>query len=99
MNINHILFREKKVKALLLLADTEFPKKTASEIGFALKATYADISKFFKLMEVEGIVYRERNGRMKELSLTKKGYIIAQHLKEMKDKLAIENAKEPEVGG
>jgi len=83
-----ILFCEKPAKFLLLLLReyTDEPK-TMSWLSWQTKCNFSHVITVINKYEKEGIVVREKQGRMQLLSLTKKGYIIAQHIEKIMELL------------
>ena len=83
-----IIFFEKPAKFLLLLLReyTDEPK-TMSWLSWQTKCNFSHVITVINKYEKESIVVREKQGRMKILSLTKKGYIITQHLEKIMELL------------
>lgn len=78
-----ILFFEKPAKFLLLLLRVTDEPKTCSWISYQTKSHFSYVSDVIKRYEKEEIVVREKHGRIQILSLTTKGYIIAQHIEKI----------------
>jgi DNA-binding MarR family transcriptional regulator len=75
----NLLFREKPAMLLMTLINTQ--KETyASSIAKKIDCTYSHIVKILKEMEYNGVVTFEKRGRLKIITLTKKGEDIAKNI-------------------
>lgn len=88
----NILFREKVVNSFL-----ELLKGNNCALHIAKKSdiTYSHWVKVLKQCEKNEILTREKIGRKKELVLTKKGYEIMVHIKEIYKILGYEEISKP----
>lgn len=75
----HLLFREKPARLLLCLINTQ-QEQYASTIAKKIDCTYSHIIKILQEMEKNNIVMFTRKGRLKIISLTKKGEEIAKSI-------------------
>lgn len=76
------LFREKPVMMLVtLLTSTE--EMYASTLAKAVDCTYSHVVKVLQQMNKAGLVSFHKRGRLKILSLTKKGTKVAEHLNDV----------------
>ncbi len=74
-----LIFREKPAKLLLALINT--PEEVyASTIAKKIDCTYSHIVKILQAMETNGIVTFHKKGRLKIITLTKKGEEIAKSI-------------------
>jgi len=85
-----ILFREKPVKFLIYLLDTEMQPKTLSAIAKRTDCFYNHIEKLSKKYVEAGLIVKEKKGRDCNLSLTRKGFVVATELKTIFKKLGID---------
>ena len=81
--IFHVFFREKPVMLLLSIANS---KKVvyASSVAKMIDCTYSHVVKILQQMEENGLIKFDRQGRLKLLTLTKKGQDIAEHLNKVR---------------
>lgn len=86
--MNYVLFREKPTLMLCyLLQDYTDNPKTLTYLSFKIKSHFSYVQGIIGKCIKNELVAAEKKGRIVELSLTKKGYIIAQNLKIVWDKL------------
>jgi len=86
--MHKILFRIPALVLMKLLQPTE-KEKTETWIHRETKITHSYVIKVIRDLVKLGLVVKERKGRKQELSLTKKGDIIANELKNVFDKLEV----------
>jgi len=84
--IFNIFFREKPAMMLLELKNV---KGTiyASNLAKKTDCTYSHVVKVLQEMQRYGLVNFEKQGRLKLLSLTKKGSDVAEHINQVKNLL------------
>ena len=77
--IFNVFFREKPA---MLLVNLKNAKGTiyASSMAKQIDCTYSHVVKILQEMHKEGLVNFEKQGRLKLLTLTKKGQDIAEHI-------------------
>lgn len=77
--IFHVFFREKPVMLLITIANS---KKAvyASSVAKLIDCTYSHVVKILQQMEENGLIKFEKQGRLKLLTLTKKGEEIAEYM-------------------
>ncbi|HLD18746.1 MAG TPA: winged helix DNA-binding protein [Candidatus Nanoarchaeia archaeon] len=77
--IFNVFFREKPA---MLLVNLKNAKGTvyASSMAKQIDCTYSHVVKILQEMNKEGLVNFEKQGRLKLLTLTKKGQDIAEHI-------------------
>lgn len=77
VDIKNVFFREKPVAILLALLheDSSYPSVIAKKVD----VTYSHAVKLLQLMEDQDLLVSSRNGRIKMVSLTQKGRVVAQH--------------------
>jgi len=77
--IFNVFFREKPAMMLVHLRNS---KNTiyASNLAKQIDCTYSHVVKILQSMQKEGIVNFDKQGRLKLLTLTKKGQDIADHI-------------------
>lgn len=78
--IKHILFRDAPYLLLMALYD-ERETTFSSAIAKKVNVTYSHVVKIISIFEKENIVGFDKKGRIKKLTLTKKGQDIALYLK------------------
>jgi predicted transcriptional regulator len=76
------LFREKPVMMLVTLLTTN-EEMYASTLAKAVDCTYSHVVKVLQQMNKAGLVGFHKQGRLKILSLTKKGTSVAENLNEV----------------
>jgi len=74
-----LIFKEKPAKLLLTLINTR-DEIYASTIAKRIDCTYSHIIKILQNMETDGIVNFHKKGRLKIITLTKKGEEIAKSI-------------------
>ena len=89
--IDKLMFREVTPNVLLILynhsgEDVLF----ASKIAKVIDSTYGHVTEIINQLEKEGIVTKEKCGRIQNVKLTLKGIAIAINVKATKDALATE---------
>jgi DNA-binding MarR family transcriptional regulator len=77
--IFNVFFREKPVMMMLGLMNSKGPIY-ASSLAKSVDCTYSHVVKILQEMEKQNLVTFEKQGRLKLLSLTKKGQDIANHV-------------------
>ena len=75
----NILFREKPAMMLVTLHNSD-SEIYASSLAKHIDCTYSHVVKILQQMEKENIVNFEKRGRLKVLTLTKKGEEIAENI-------------------
>jgi DNA-binding MarR family transcriptional regulator len=81
-----VIFREKP--ALMLTTIKNAKKNTyASTLAKEVDCTYSHIVKVLTKFEKQGLVTFEKQGRLKYLALTKKGYEVAELIEKIKNLL------------
>lgn len=81
-----VFFREKPALMLTNLYNTK-TDIYASSLAKQIDCTYSHVVKILQQMERAGLVNFEKQGRLKLLSLTKKGSEVASHIEGIKIKL------------
>lgn len=84
--IFNVFFREKPVLMLLGLFNTKGPVY-ASSLAKSVDCTYSHVVKILQQMERHGIINFQKQGRLKLLTLTKKGNEMANHLDSVRNVL------------
>ncbi len=84
--IFNVFFREKPALMLLGLMNTK-GSVYASSLAKSVDCTYSHVVKILQEMEKHELVNFEKQGRLKLLSLTKKGQEISQHIEGVKSLL------------
>lgn len=74
-----VFFREKPSMMLVTLKNAK-SAIYASHLAKQTDCTYSHVVKVLQLMEKNGLVNFEKQGRLKLLTLTKKGSEIAEHI-------------------
>ncbi len=77
--IFNVFFREKPTMMLVTLKNTKNPIY-ASSLAKQTDCTYSHVVKVLQQMEKNGLVDFEKQGRLKLLTLTKKGEEITEHI-------------------
>jgi DNA-binding MarR family transcriptional regulator len=77
--IFNVFFREKPA---MMLVNLKNAKSTvyASSLAKKIDCTYSHVVKILQEMEKSGLINFEKQGRLKLLTLTKKGSEIAEHI-------------------
>ena len=81
-----VIFREKPVMMLVELKNTQ-QDMYASTLAKKVDCTYSHVVKILQEMNKSGIVAFEKQGRLKILTLTKKGQEIAESLDKVRNAL------------
>jgi len=74
-----VFFREKPAMMLVELKNAK-SEVYASSLAKQIDCTYSHVVKILQQMEREGLVNFDKQGRLKLLTLTKKGYDVAAHI-------------------
>lgn len=77
--IFNVFFREKPSMVLVSLRNSK-GGIYASSLAKSIDCTYSHVVKILQEMEKAGLVNFEKQGRLKLLTLTKKGSDVAEHL-------------------
>ncbi|MFH1641882.1 MAG: winged helix DNA-binding protein [Nanoarchaeota archaeon] len=75
----NVFFREKPAMMLVQLKNAK-TQMYASSLAKQIDCTYSHVVKILQQIEKEGLVNFDKQGRLKLLSLTKKGQDIAEHI-------------------
>ena len=75
----NVFFREKPAMMLVNLKNTK-DEIYASSLAKQIDCTYSHVVKILQEMEIAGLVNFEKQGRLKLLTLTKKGQEVAEHI-------------------
>ena len=78
-NIFNVFFREKPAMMLVNLKNTK-DNIYASSLAKQIDCTYSHVVKILQQMETAGLINFDKQGRLKLLTLTKKGQEIAEHI-------------------
>ncbi len=84
--IFNVLFRTKPAKMLIELRNSK-SEIYASSLAKAIDCTYSHVVKILQEMHQAGLVNFEKHGRLKLLTLTKKGAEVADHLIQVRNLL------------
>lgn len=82
-SIFNVIFREKPAMMLITLYNSD-GEAYASNIAKQIDCTYSHVVKILKELEKANIINFEKQGRLKLLTLTKKGQDLASHLDKVK---------------
>ncbi|MBS3136243.1 winged helix DNA-binding protein [Candidatus Woesearchaeota archaeon] len=82
--IFRVLFREKPVMMLIHLLNSK-SDIYASFVAKKTDCTYSHVVKILQEMEKANLVSFEKTGRLKLLSLTKKGQEVAEHIEKVRE--------------
>lgn len=74
-----VFFREKPTMMLLGLKNSK-SEVYASSLAKSIDCTYSHVVKILQEMEKAGLINFEKQGRLKLLTLTKKGSEVADHI-------------------
>jgi len=74
-----VFFREKPTMMLLGLKNAK-SEVYASSLAKSIDCTYSHVVKILQEMEKSGLINFEKQGRLKLLTLTKKGSEVADHI-------------------
>ena len=77
--IFNVFFREKPAMMLVNLKNAK-DEIYASSLAKQIDCTYSHVVKILQEMEKAGLINFEKQGRLKLLSLTKKGTEVAEHI-------------------
>ncbi len=75
----NVFFREKPAMMLVNLKNSK-DEIYASNLAKQIDCTYSHVVKILQEMEKAGLINFEKQGRLKLLTLTKKGLEIAEHI-------------------
>jgi len=81
--IFNVFFREKPAMMLVNLKNAK-SQIYASSLAKQIDCTYSHVVKILQEMEKSGLINFEKQGRLKLLTLTKKGSEIAEHIDNIK---------------
>ncbi len=81
--IFNVFFREKPAMMLVILKNAK-NEIYASSLAKQVDCTYSHVVKILQEMEKSGLVNFEKQGRLKLLTLTKKGSEVAEHIDNIK---------------
>ena len=81
--IFNVFFREKPAMMLVELKNTK-AELYASALAKKVDCTYSHVVKILQEMEKAGLVNFEKQGRLKLLTLTKKGVEISEHIDQVR---------------
>lgn len=84
--IFNTLFREKPAMMLLGLKNSK-SEVYASSLAKQVDCTYSHVVKILQMMEKNGVLNFQKTGRLKILTLTKKGQEIADHIENIRSNL------------
>ncbi|MCX6710928.1 MAG: winged helix DNA-binding protein [Candidatus Woesearchaeota archaeon] len=85
-NIFNVNFREKPAMMLVELRNTK-SEIYASSLAKAIDCTYSHVVKILQEMQKAGLINFEKQGRLKLLTLTKKGQDVAESIDKIKSLL------------
>ncbi|MFH1591004.1 MAG: winged helix DNA-binding protein [archaeon] len=85
-NIFNVFFREKPAMMLVKLNQAK-GEVYASSLAKLIDCTYSHVVKILQEMEKAGLVNFEKQGRLKLLTLTKKGTEVATRIEEIRNVL------------
>lgn len=84
--IFNVFFREKPAMMLVMLK-TSKQGIYASSLAKMIDCTYSHVVKILQQMERAGLINFDKKGRLKLLSLTKKGDEVADHIDQIRNAL------------
>lgn len=84
--IFNVFFREKPAMMLVELKNAK-SEVYASSLAKQIDCTYSHVVKILQQMETSGLINFNKQGRLKLLSLTKKGNDIAENIDKIKNVL------------
>ncbi len=84
--IFNVFFREKPAMMLVNLANAK-TEVYASSLAKSIDCTYSHVVKILQEMEKAGLINFDKQGRLKLLSLTKKGQEVADHIDKIRHAL------------
>ncbi len=82
----NVFFRKKPAMMLVNLKNSKV-EIYASTLAKQIDCTYSHVVKILQVMEKEGLVNFEKEGRLKLITLTKKGDMIAESIIKIKQSL------------
>ncbi len=82
-SITNVFFREKPVNMLIQMRRNSKNETYASNLAKSVDCTYSHVVKILQQMQKAGLVNFDKQGRLKLLSLTKKGEELANLLDKM----------------
>jgi len=85
-NIFNVFFREKPAMMLVELKNAK-NEIYASSLAKNIDCTYSHVVKILQEMQKAGLVIFDKQGRLKLLTLTKKGTEVADHIERIKNLL------------
>ncbi len=80
------LFREKPALMLVGLKNAK-SEVYASSLAKQVDCTYSHVVKILQAMEKNGVINFQKTGRLKILTLTKKGQEVAEHIEHIRNSL------------
>jgi len=86
-DIFNVFFREKPAMMLIELKNLKGKNIYASSLAKKVDCTYSHVVKILQQMEKSGLINFEKQGRLKLLSLTKKGSEMAEHINNIRSLL------------
>jgi len=84
--IFNVLFREKPTMMLIGLYNAK-GEMYASSLAKTVDCTYSHVVKILQQMEQAGLITFNKTGRLKLLTLTKKGFEIVEHIEKVRQSL------------
>jgi len=84
--IFNVFFREKPAMMLVNLYNTK-GEIYASSLAKSIDCTYSHVVKILQQMEKAGLINFQKEGRLKLLTLTKKGHEVAEHIDKIRQVL------------
>lgn len=85
-DIFNVIFREKPALMLIALKNAK-GEVYASSLAKSIDCTYSHVVKILQAMQKGGLVNFDKQGRLKLLTLTKKGLDVANHIDAIKVQL------------
>jgi len=79
VNMFNVFFREKPAMMLVNLKNAK-NQMYASTLAKSIDCTYSHVVKILQKMELLGLIKFEKHGRLKFLTLTRKGSDLADHI-------------------
>ena len=79
VNMFNVFFREKPAMMLVNLKNAK-NQMYASILAKSIDCTYSHVVKILQKMEILGLIKFEKHGRLKFLTLTRKGSDLADHI-------------------
>lgn len=84
--IFNVFFREKPAMMLVGLKNAK-SEVYASSLAKQIDCTYSHVVKILQQMEISGLINFDKQGRLKLLTLTKKGAEVAEHIDKIRNHL------------